>query len=38
MEEEEEDIYDEEYLEEMGENDEISPNEEAFMFGYGESI
>ncbi|MFH1591874.1 MAG: hypothetical protein ABIB47_00710 [Candidatus Woesearchaeota archaeon] len=28
------DIYDEEYMEELLEDDEISPEEEAFMMGY----
>ncbi|MBI2671765.1 hypothetical protein HYX16_02430 [Candidatus Woesearchaeota archaeon] len=31
---EEEDIYEEDYAEELEENDEISPEEEAFMKGY----
>ena len=34
MSEEQEDIYDGEYREELSENDEIDPREEAFMMGY----
>jgi len=30
------DIYDEDYVEELLEDDEISPEEEAFMIGYNE--
>jgi hypothetical protein len=37
MEEEQTDIYDEEYLQDMSENDEIEPFEEAFMVGYSET-
>ncbi|MBD3164080.1 hypothetical protein GF323_02695 [Candidatus Woesearchaeota archaeon] len=33
-----EDIYNEEYREDMSENDEINAFEEAFMQGYGEAI
>jgi hypothetical protein len=32
----EEHIYDKEYREDLSENDEIEPFEEAFMQGYGE--
>ena len=31
------DIYDQECREDMSDNDEIDPSEEAFMIGYGES-
>lgn len=35
--EEDHDIYDDEYIEELLEDDEISPEEEAFMIGYMET-
>ena len=38
MESEHYDIYDDEYLDELSENDEIEPFEEAFMIGYGEAL
>ncbi len=31
------DIYDEQYMEELLEGDEISPEEEAFMLGYNDA-
>ncbi|MBI2670609.1 hypothetical protein HYX18_01355 [Candidatus Woesearchaeota archaeon] len=34
---EDEDIYDENYVEELLEDDEISEQEEAFMIGYNDS-
>ena len=38
MSEEHFDIYDEEYRDDLADNDEIEPFEEAFMQGYGEAI
>ena len=38
IDESEEDIYNEEYREDMSDNDEINPWEQAFMLGYGDAL
>jgi len=38
IEEGEEDIYDRDYRDDMSDNDEINPREQAFMLGYGDAL